>query len=279
MPLPNILANLFNSTPAPAPAAAPASGTAPAAGKSAVAPAAGAAPAAGTIENPGAGDVKAGTIPANQQQDGKAASGTPSPLDDFSDLWDTGGNKGGPKKFSLNVDPKAISEAAKKIDFRKVVSPELAAKALAGDAEAFTSIINTVGQAGFANSFIANSRFMEKNFQDFEAALLERIPNEIKRHNLSDTSFSDNPALNHKAAAPLLRAIQQQFAEKHPDATTAQLQEMSKKYFATFLQEVAGKSGDGTQDANSQDSQSRRGKKQPVQVDWDKYMLGAGQDE
>lgn len=199
------------------------------------------APAGGSVQLENAGGQ-----PGAQGQPGTGTESTP--LDQFKDLWKTDesgdADKGKPKNF-LNIDPKAILENSKKLNYSQLIPQELAAKALGGDVQSFHQILNTVGQASFANAMQANLALMERGLSSAEARFFERVPSEVKRHALADSSYSENPALNHEAVQPMLRMIQEQMQTKYPNASTAEIQKMSKEYLTSTLSAIQPADGTG----------------------------------
>lgn len=220
---------MFRSTPA-----APAGGTgAPATPSS--------QQATGTGTIPGAGGTPAdgGT--------GKTGEAQTSPLDPFKDLWNNEPAKGADgkpikdgKKSLLNIDPAKVAEAAKKMSYSGLVPPELMQKALSGDSGSMGQILDAVGQAGFTHAFTANGQMMERMAEVLEGRIRESLPGEVRKHSLKDSVLSQNPKLNNPAIRPLVEAIQQQILQKFPDATQAEVQEMSSTYMTNVFKELGG---------------------------------------
>lgn len=206
---------------------------------------------------PGAGQP--GNIPPNSATPATATSGTvpgvtgtsaavesnpaapASPLDQFTDLWNTApltdAQKAAASNNVLAIDPQKIIAAAGKVDFAKVIKPEQLAAITAGGqgaAEAFAAAMNAVSQATYANSAIATTKIVEaalkQNQDKFDAAL----PGMLKKHNLSDSLRQDNPALNHPAAAPILQALESQITTKFPNATNSEIKQMAVSFLTSF---------------------------------------------
>jgi hypothetical protein len=212
-------------------------------------PAAAAAPAAGQSGAPAAGTMPNGELSTleNPSAAGKTPAGTPgtpaaadNPLEAFKGLWDDPpvdekSGKGKPVKVGINVDPAKIREAVGKIDFSKVVDPALAAKALGGDQTAFSTILGTIAHAAVSNAMVASSQILDRALKQHDSQVFERLPGEMRKHSLTDASLADNPELQHPSVRPLFQMVQNQFASQFPDATTADLQKMTKEYMKSAL--------------------------------------------
>jgi len=171
------------------------------------------------------------TVPVDQPA---VAEVVATPLAEFKDLWEAAPvdpNAAAPM-FS-GVDPKKLMEAAQKTDFSKVVTPEAMAKIQAGGQEgvaAMMQAMNNMSQTVYANSAMATTKIVEqalaKQMDSFKASL----PGIIKQHTVSDNLRTENPALSNPAVQPFIQAMEQQFAVKHPGATSSELTAMAKQY-------------------------------------------------
>lgn len=224
---------------------------------------------------------------ANQGQPTNTGEQKPS-LDDFKNLWEDEQPKDGEqpsqgKPKGLNVDPKRIRESAAKLDFSKVVDPALVTKALAGDAQSFISVLNSVGQAGFANAMHATLLTVNKAMEDSEGRVFERLPSEVRKHTVRDSSLTNNPKLNHPAIRPMLEMVQQRIADKYPDATTAQVQEMAKEYLTKSF-EAMGSSEEDSSGGQRQLSGSPKERIQQIAagnggMNWETYLDDGGRPQ
>lgn len=161
-----------------------------------------------------------------------------SPLDNFADLW-----KNDPKQQQQQptgfgpIDPKTFADAAQKLDFSQIIKPEnLAAISQGGEAatRAFAESMNGVAQAVYAQSAHATTQLIDSALAKAEASFAAKIPTLIKSHNLTNGLTTENPALSHPAAAPILGALQQQLTLKYPNATEAELKSMAGDYLKNF---------------------------------------------
>lgn len=176
-----------------------------------------------------------------QQQQPNAAPAAPtSPLDGYKDLWQPVANANNDANAPLfNIDAAKITEAASKANFTAGISPELAQAALKGDANALSQIINSSSQQAFAQATIASTKLIEQALEKHGQRQAEQLPNMVKRQMVSD-SLATNPLYQHEATRPLLAALEQQLAAKHPNATAAQITEHAQKFIAEFANVARG---------------------------------------
>ena len=224
----DMFSNVFGSNQQPQnPAAAPA-GTPPTPGQIPANPSAAATPGQGAVP------AGSGTPPVTPAPDANK-----SPLDAFTDLWKPVETKPGdqPPGYNFNVDPSKLMEAAGKVDFSKVVTPETLQKiAAGGEAGVAASLeaMNRMSQTVYAQSALASTKIVEQALARAEEKFAAQVPGLIKSHQVSDSLRSDNPALSHPAAQPILQALQSQLTQKFPSATVAEIKEMANNYFAAF---------------------------------------------
>lgn len=218
------LAQAFRTTPAPAPAA-PAT---PAAG----------APAGGggtgmEVVNPGAG---AGASGAKLGPDGKPVADS-SPLDGFTDLFKIDDkNKPAPDPFAdplFKVDPAKLAEHVNKLDFARSVNPEVMQKALSGGPEApaaMAEVMNTVTRASFMAATQMLTAVTENAFKTNNKRYDSVLSGKFRDFQIRSTP-TENAALKHPAAAPVLAAMREQIARTNPDKQPHEVAKMAEEYF------------------------------------------------
>lgn len=164
-----------------------------------------------------------------------------SPLDSFKDLWqpvNTEGIDGTlPANMFAGADPAKMLEAARKVDFSKSIPPDVLTKITAGGpdaAAAFAQALNDVSQRAYAQSSFASTKIVEAALAKFQEGLENRLPSQIKKHQVSDSIRSANPALQHPAAAPIMEAMQAQLTVKYPNATVNEIRDMASQYVSAF---------------------------------------------
>lgn len=188
-----------------------------------------------------AAPVTPGNIPANP--DTNNANNTPgaedktkTPFDQFGELWQNDPNKKAPGTEPIfSVDPQKLQESAGKVDFTKVISPELLQDIQAGGEKAsaaFAQGLNKVAQQVYAQSAYASTQLVEQAVQKATENFAAKIPEILKRQQVNANLKDENPLFKHPAIAPLMSAVESQLVAKHPDATTAEIQAMAKDYMS-----------------------------------------------
>jgi hypothetical protein len=176
--------------------------------------------------------------PANPTAPAKSA------MDTYSTLWEP---DAAPTAEALATaaqqnDPARFLEAAKQLNFSSIIPAETMAAITQGGegaTAAFAAAMNTVAQATYAQSAHATSKIVENALAAAEAKFASSIPDMIKKYQVSDTLRTENPALSHPSAAPIIGALNQQLAKKFPQASTAELKDMVSNYLTTFAAAVA----------------------------------------
>ena len=221
-------------------------------------------PTPGMQSDPGNVNTPAQTQQPQQEQGGPATA--PEGLDKFNDLWKpVESPAGGDNTGTFNVDPKQLMEAARKIDFTKVIQPaQLQAIAAGGEGamQAFAQTLNTVAQTVYAQNAHATSKIVEQAVDRAKEAMRTEMPQHIKRLNVSESLRADNPALSHPAAAPILGALEQQITMKFPNASSAEISRMATEYLVGF--------SNAMQKPASQNSQSQQ--QNSKETDWSAYL-------
>lgn len=219
--------------------------------------------------NPVASNVPPSQLPANLDNMGEPQPKPApkveeqSPLADFKDFWKTD-PKAEPQpdlsQFAFNFDATKVSDAVKKVDFTKTVTPEQIQAIAKGGEEAVTAllqVINSVGQQSMQNAIIAGAKVTETGLQSSGARIASALPDMVRKQSVSNVLREDNPLFKNPAIAPMMIAVEQQLASKFPDATPQELREQAKKYMAGFAQEAAKAFGAPT-DSTGNASQPRQ---------------------
>ena len=219
------------------------------------------APTPGMQSAPGNTNAPAATPTGNPGS--QTNPNEPAGLDKFNDLWKPAESPAGEQPNGLfNVDPKQLMEAARKIDFTKVIQPtQLQAIAQGGEGavNAFAQALNTVAQTVYAQNAHATAKIVEQAVSRSQETMRNELPQHIKRQTVSESLRTENPALSHPAAAPILGALEQQLTTKFPNATASEIKSMATDYLTSFA---------GTfQKPAQQSSQST-----PSGTDWDSWI-------
>lgn len=232
----------------------------------------------GTTPGSGTGATPAPILPtplpgANDPGAFKAGKqGGESPLENFKDLWiidDKQRPQNAQEALTPNfkIDAVAISEAAKGIDYSKLVPPEMMSKALGGDVASFAQILNAVTQAATANAGINSARIVEAALGHQAKSFAEVLPAEVRRHNVASQITQDHPIFSNPAAAPMVGMLKDQFAAKYPMATPAQISDYTASYLTDFVKSLGGTMPDANAEAAKRVADSKT-------TDWDNYLGG-----
>lgn len=197
------------------------------------------------------------------------ATGNPPPaegLDKFNDLWKPAESApNGQSGQMFNVDPKQLMDAAKKIDFSKVIQPQQLQAIAAGGPDAMTAFaaaLNSVAQTVYAQNAHATAKIVEQAIGKSQDAMRLEMPNQIKRLNVSESLRAENPALTHPAASPILGALEQQMTQKFPNASSMEISKMAQEYLVSFSKAMQ------KPEQQSQQQSTQNGK----EVDWTAYL-------
>lgn len=164
-----------------------------------------------------------------------ATTTEPTALDQFTDLWKNPDTSGQAKPAGIfgEVDPKKFMEAAGKIDFTKVVTPEqLQAISTGGEGavQAFASALNSVAQTTYAQSAFASTKIVEQAMARAKENFLSELPTHIRKQTVSESLKAENPVFSNPAVQPIISALEAQLSVKFPHASAGELTSMAKQY-------------------------------------------------
>ena len=174
-----------------------------------------------------------GTVPATGDNINAPAA---TPLDQFADLWKnepTDPNAAKPTGVFGNVDPKKFMEAAGKIDFTKVVTPEqLQAISQGGEGAmaSFAAALNAVAQTTYAQSAYASTKIVEQAMARAKDSFIAELPQHIKKQTVSENLRAENPIFQNTAVQPIISALEAQLTVKYPQASAGEITTMAKQY-------------------------------------------------
>lgn len=256
----SIFQNLMNSGAAPAAPAAPAATAAPSGG-----------PGNGTVPNP----ANSGTTTPNSADPaalraGKTGEGE-SPLANFNELWKIDDkNKQGEISLSptFNIEPAKLAEAAKTLDFAKVVSPEVMAKALGGDSASLAAALNAVTQAAYTHSAVSTAKIVEAALAKQAQQFQQFLPNEVRRLQVSEQVRSDNPIFNNPAVAPMLDMLKDQLTAKFPAAPAAEISAQAQQFLSEFAKAVVTAGGGSITEKAAEGTGAAKG----ADYDWGNFF-------
>lgn len=176
----------------------------------------------------------------------KAAEGSASPLANYKDMWDKSANPVQEPSLvpSMNVDPQAIQNVARGVNFVGAIDPALVEKAQKGDNSAFMQVINQAVQAGYASSAGATAKIVEDALKKQEKIFNEQVmPGKLRQHEITQKLAIENPIFNDPAARPILEAVKNQLNVKYPTASPEEIAQHAKQYLTGFAQTLVTGSG------------------------------------
>lgn len=211
----------------------------------------------GGIEHNGSGSQgRATPLPTNSPQQqlttgtgqvsnispGAPQQPTVDPLDahlaDMSNVWKPAtkpdGTPMGPQldplsQPMLTFKPDDVRAAAEKLDFTSSLNPELAGKALGGDAGALYELINGAIRTAFTAQTINTGNMLNQTFDRYGKAIDQALPSRLRNHEVL-TRNSDDPILSHPSVAPMIKAMKQTIANQQPNMTPEQVQLAAENY-------------------------------------------------
>jgi hypothetical protein len=221
------LSGIFNK-PAPAATATPAQPAVNSNGSAGPASAQAAAPA-----NPMA-------HPANMtgQPAAPAAGGPTNPLDAYANLFTPKPvDPKAPKAPTMadpilgTLDPVAFRQQVSTANFASSIPPEQMQKALGGDVQAFTDVINAASREAFAAAAQLSHGLIEQGVRTGAERMNSGLDSRIRNFSIKSQNTS-NEALTHPAVAPMLNAVKMQIASSNPNLSADQVQQQAEQYFS-----------------------------------------------
>lgn len=189
-----------------------------------------------------------------------------TPLDEFADIWKNDPidpNKAKPTSVFGAVDPKKFAEAAGKIDFSKVVSPEQLASIAKGgeDAQkAFATALNSVAQTVYAQSAFASTKMIDAALARAKDGFMADLPQHIKKQQVGESLRNENDIFSNPAVSPIIGALESQLTIKYPNASAREITDMAKRYVSAFGAAVAPVPENKTKPSNRKEQ------------DWDEFF-------
>lgn len=218
---------------------------------------------------PGAGATQPDT--SNTATNGVLPPGTTAeataPLDKYKELWEDkpADPNAPPVDHSIfgKVNSQELLDVASKMDFTKLITPELLAKAKEGGEEgvkALLAAMNSVGQFTYAQNANATTLLIEQAIAKHTEKLTAQLPAALRQH-ATDDLIKGDPVLGHAASKPIIDGIVQKLAVSHPNDTPAQLKERAEEYLLAFSQQVLSKQSGESDSKVSRD-----------EVDWEAWF-------
>lgn len=184
-----------------------------------------------------------------------------SPLEEHAKLWEPTTVDDKNKQEQETITPEKMMEAASKVDFTKVLTPEELTKVQAGGEEAqkiLINVINKVSQAAYGQSAVVAKKLVDSAVEKEREAFLSSLPSLIKKHAVTDPA--EDPALQNPAIAPVVAAIKTQLLEKYPKADKA------------WINKQVGELMKGAAEMYVPQQKNSDAAKAEDQIDWDEWI-------
>lgn len=202
----------------------------------------------GNIPDPNAPPVAPGdgTTPPNAAAAPTEPPKDESPLAEFNDLWETKPNDlNTPEPTApTQVSAEDIQKVVDTADFTSALNPEVLAAVSAGGegAEAaLQSALNAVARKVMVQSTLVNNKITEQAVAKAIEAHSAAIPGLLRKQAATDHLNTSNPLFQNPAIKPVIEATQTQLAAKFPNATAAELTEMTQNYIVAMGETFAPK--------------------------------------
>jgi len=210
--------------------------------------------------------------------------GEADPLAGYKDLWLPNTVKGPDGKDTIsnivpptltpamNVDANKIMEAARTIDFTKVIKAETLDKASKGDAGSLAEIVNSIGQAAYGQGVLAATGIVQQAMTLQEQNFNQRVMPDILRKHTIRTTIAANPMSDNPAIAPLLSSIEQQLTVKYPTASPSEIKRHAETYLGGLAEEIVRGNGGTVVTKDEMDNASSNMVNRGKETDWERYF-------
>jgi len=198
------------------------------------------------------GEPGQGTVP-NLLPDSPAAGTVPdSPLAPYEKLWEdvpTDPNNPAPQA-TPPLEAGDVQKAVDKANFAPTVTPEQMQAITGGGEEAqaaFMGALNEVARKVMVQSTMVNNKLTEKAVQEALARQATELPGMLREQAVSDHLATTNPLFQNPAVAPVVEATKAQLLQKFPNATHAEITEMTQNYIIAMGESFAPQTVDSAE--------------------------------
>lgn len=159
-----------------------------------------------------------------------------SPLAQFAKLFET--SKEGqqaPAQVQLDaplfaMDATKLRESVSKQNFVGQIDPQLQARALQGDAQALSQLLNAQAQNVFVHAAMLTQNMVEQGINTYNARLQGALPTTFKSLATQDALAAATPAAGHAAVQPLLQSLQSQILAANPNMPPHEVAQQLRNY-------------------------------------------------
>lgn len=129
------------------------------------------------------------------------------------------------------LDPVAFRQQVSTANFASNIPQEQMQKALSGDVQAFSDVINSAAREAFAAAAQLSHGLIEQGVRTGAERVNSGLDSRIRNFQVKSQNTS-NEALNHPAVAPMLNAVKMQIASSNPNLLASQVQQQAEQYFS-----------------------------------------------
>lgn len=191
-------------------------------------------PEAGNLQDPNtvaqqhAVPADTGVAPAADPANAGAAD---TPLAEFSSLWDTKPTDTADQSLAPKpLDPTEIQQLVAKQDFSSMVTPEMLATIPEEQHAAFTASMNLVAQNVMTQSTLVNNKLQAQAIAQAEKRFAAQLPELLRAQAVTNHAKETNPMLSNPAIKPVAEAAQAQLLQQFPNASQAEITQMTANY-------------------------------------------------
>lgn len=194
----------------------------------------------------------------------------PPPLEKLKGTWDTPvvpkvDPANIPVNFLDNINVESVNKAAKTVDFKAAITPEVMAAVAKGGTEgvqAMLDAMNDMSRDGYGKSALATAQIVKKALADQKADFLKELPKIIRDQTIKGSAKKANPLFDDPALKPISTALETSFAAQHPNASADEISEMVKDYFTTISSVLA---------PSATPTKNRKTKDGTDDIDWEEF--------
>lgn len=136
------------------------------------------------------------------------------------------------KDFFDTLSMQTLQERISKSDFTKSLDQELVQKALGGDAQAFSQVLNTSMQQAVAMATFGGAKLAGVGVGQRLDRFRSDLPNQLRERDIQNSWESDKDSiLSHPSVVPLREAAVQMLRKQHPNANPQELKSKTEQYF------------------------------------------------
>lgn len=180
-----------------------------------------------------------------QQQQQVVAPQNQSPLDSFAEIWQTPTNvQNQAPNFAADAisfdatQMQAIRQKVSSINFMAGASAETVQQALAGNVEAFNSVINSAVQQALLQSMQLSGAMVNQGLRGRSQELLTHFPEIVRQQLASQQLRQDNPLFSNPATKPVLEALESALVRNQPNLTPQQVSQVAQSYLQEFAKNL-----------------------------------------